>query len=161
MKKLIPLIIVAILIFNTTNVSASTNIPLQNTTITDIEYISEDYYIVTTIKDITPKNNVSAYSTAKSITREKTISGKSGSGTTLWTLTVSATFSYNGKTATCTSWSGKATTPSADWTYSNFNCTRRNNTATSNAIFKFKDHNTYTNLNKSVTIKCSPTGVVS
>ena len=65
----------------------------------------ESLYCVTVIEESEelPVSTYSLYSTTKTKTGSKTVYYKDANNNTLWYVKVTATFSYNGKTATCES----------------------------------------------------------
>ena len=100
--------------------------------------------------------------TAKTKTGYKTTYCKNANGTVLWSVTVTARFSYNGATATCISSSISTTIKDSSWKISNKYSTRCSNygtaTATANKYSSGKIINTIT---KTVKLTCSPTGTLS
>lgn len=87
---------------------------------------------------------------------------KNSSGELLWSLSIEATFSYNGSSAQCLSCSPSYKVVSSAWTLSNVSATRSGNSATANATATYKVPSGATqSYQKSVTITCSGTGVVS
>lgn len=61
---------------------------------------------------------------------------KNSSGTALWYVKVSGTFSYNGSTCTCTSASSSAGSYNANWKIIDHSASRSGNTATAYATAK-------------------------
>lgn len=120
-----------------------------------IEYLDNGDYIETIISDDETDSEISLFST-KSITKTKTSYFKNSIGTVLWSVAIKATFSYNGKSATCTSCSHITTAPASNWSIRS-----AGNTATAKATATYKKSSGYSDYSRSVTIKCSPTGVVS
>ena len=59
--------------------------------------------------------NISTFSASKTITRTKTTYYKNSSGSVLWSVSIKATFTYNGNTSKCTSCSHNATAPAKSW----------------------------------------------
>ena len=123
-----------------------------------IEYLDNGDYIETIISDDETDSEISLFST-KSIT--KTSYYKNSSGTVLWSVAIKATFSYNGKSATCTSCSHITTAPANNWSIKSASHSKSGNTATAKATATHKTSAGPSNHTISVTIKCSPTGVVS
>lgn len=129
------------------------------TTVNDYNRTNGDY-IETIISDDETDSEISLFST-KSITKTKTSYYKNSSGTVLWSLAIKATFSYNGKSATCTSCSHITTAPANNWSIKSASHSKSGNTATAKATATYKKSSGSSDYFRSVTIKCSPTGVVS
>ena len=151
-----------VLICSNTAFAASTN--TENST-TSLEYTEDGYIIETVISDI-PDNNtltptVSTSSTSKTISKSKTTYVKNSSGAVLWYVKVNASFTYDGTTSKCTSCSGSASAPASAWSISSITSSRSGNSATATAIAVYSSATASNSYTKSVTIKCSATGVVS
>lgn len=120
-------------------------------------------YIETVITDTIPDSNtVNALSRSQTITKTKTNYYKNASGETMWYVAVTATFTYDGNTATCTSCSHQAESYASTWSIKSCTSSRSGNSATATAVatqtgISGISHD-YT---QSVTIQCSPTGEVS
>lgn len=125
-----------------------------------IEYLDNGDYVETIISDDETDSEISLFST-KSITKTKTSYYKNSSGTVLWSVTIKATFSCNGKSATCTSCSHTTTISAKTWSIKSASHSKSGNTATAKATATHKTRTGSSNHTISVTIKCSPTGVVS
>lgn len=145
--------LISCLIFSVT--ASATTVNDYNRT---IEYLDNGDYIETIISDDETDSEISLFST-KSIT--KTSYYKNSSGTVLWSVAIKATFSYNGKSATCTSCSHITTAPANNWSIKSASHSKSGNTATAKATATHKTRAGSSNHTISVTIKCSPTGVVS
>lgn len=87
---------------------------------------------------------------------------KDSSGNTLWSVSITATFTYDGTSATCTSRTPSAKSYASSWTIKGVTSSKNGNSATATAVAAHTDANGSTqNITKSVTITCSATGVVS
>lgn len=126
----------------------------------NIEYLDNGDYIETIITDDTPEPGISSYAT-NTITKTKTSYYKNSSGTVLWSVSIKATFSYNGSTSTCTSCSHSTTSPGASWYIKTSSHSKSGNTATAKATATHSTVSGSADYTRSVTIKCSATGVVS
>lgn len=158
MKKIITITLIFALIgctFLSVPVSAATD----NTEST-IEYLDNGDYIETVIADDTSNSGISLYST-NTTTKTKTRYYKNSSGTVLWSVSIKATFSYDGSTSKCTSCSHSTTSPALTWTIKSASHSKNGNSATANAIATHKTSTGSTDYSMSVAIKCSATGVVS
>lgn len=159
MKKIITITLIIALIgcntFLSIPVSAATDNPEST-----IEYLDNGDYIETVITDDTSNSGISLYST-NTTTKTKTKYYKNSSGTVLWSVSIKATFSYDGSTSKCTSCSHSTTSPASDWSIKSASHSKSGNTATAKATATQKTSTGSTDFTRSVTIKCSATGVVS
>lgn len=120
------------------------------------------YYIETEIIDNTPAtNSYSTQSTTHTITRTKVTKGKYSDGTVLWTLSVTATFTYDGTTSKCVSCSHNATAPGEYWSVKSVSSSKSGNHATANATICCKIGSNVNESKQSVTITCDKNGNVS
>ncbi len=158
MKKfsIVLTIISLILIF-----SIPTNaLVINNTdTKTTIEKLENGDYIETIIESvdkpgILPMGN-------NTITKTKTKNYRNNSGTVLWSVSVTGTFSYNGTTSTCTSCSKKTTSPGSNWSIKSSSVSKSGNSATAKATATYKTATVTKDYSMSVTIKCSADGKIS
>ena len=159
MKKTISITLITALIsciFLSIPVSATTADNTERT----IEYLDNGDYIETIITDDTLDSGISLYAT-NTITKTKTKYYKNSSGTVLWSVSIKATFSYNGSTSTCTSCSHSTTSPGASWYIKTSSHSKSGNTATAKATATHTTISGSADYTRSVTIKCSATGVVS
>ncbi len=65
------------------------------------EYDTNGCYWETIIKDVPSETGIMPVATDKTTTKTKTSSYKSANGTVLWSVSVTATFSYNGTNSKC------------------------------------------------------------
>lgn len=126
----------------------------------NIEYLENGDYIETIITDDTENSGISLHAT-NTITKTKTSYYKNSSGNVLWSVAIKATFTYNGSTSKCTSCSHSTTAPGASWSIKSASHSKSGNTATAKATATHKTNEGAINYTRSVTIKCSATGVVS
>ena len=135
---------------------------VQPTQIMIEEAENGNYYetVIETLEQEQPPYSV--FAATQYITKTKTTYYKNSSGTVLWSVSITATFSYDGSTSKCTSCSHSTTAPGTYWSITSSSSSRSGNSATATATAKYTPSSgavqSYT---KSVTIKCSPTGVVS
>ena len=127
-----------------------------------IEMLENGYYYETIIVDVETEENNSLRASSNSITKKKTTQFKNSSGTVLWSVSITATFTYDGSTSKCTSCTPSAKAYASTWSIKSVTSSKSGNSATATAVA------TQTGLagitydyTKSVTIKCSATGVVS
>lgn len=105
-------------------------------------------------------DNVSLPSNGKSghITASKTGRYKDSRGNTLWSVTVTASFSYDGSTSKCTSVSASAVSYSSYWNIIKTSSSKNGNEGKAKAVAR---HTSSRIVNRTVTIKCSKTGILS
>ena len=136
----------------------------------------EDFYIETIITSDTPVNEIGILcfpnksypskhiminNVANSITKTKTSYFRSKDGTLLWSVSIKATFTYNGKTSKCTSCSHSANAPAKSWKIKSTSSTKKGNTASATAVATHTSIAGSRDYTRSITIKCSKKGVVS
>src|SRR5699024_1067598 len=93
--------------------SISTSVYASEQLLTEVEHLENSDYIEILLEyDSTPAITLS--SSSKTISGSKTVRYKSGN-TTLWTLKVKGSFSYNGSSSKCTSSSVSTTSPGKTW----------------------------------------------
>lgn len=127
----------------------------------NITYIDEVYddgsYIEISI--------ISSVSNARTIsTHKKTASFKDSNGKVLWSVTVTGTFNYNGKTSTCTNSSVTTSNNSLTWKLSNAKASKSGNTANASVTAKqyHSDGKTVIRtINKTVKLTCDKNGKLS
>ena len=106
--------------------------------------------------------NISTLSTSKTTTKTKTTYYKNSSGSVLWSVSIKATFTYNGSTSKCTNCSHSTTAPGKSWSIKSCTSSKSGNKATAKAIATHTGSNGSTSdISKTVTISCSPSGKVS
>lgn len=163
MKKFITLFLTMVFTFATLlstgiTAKAASTVPTQ----TEIVLLEDGEYLETTII-YTPTNssNISISSTTKSVTKTKTTYYKNKNGDILWSVSITATFTYDGNTSKCISCSHSTTCPSSTWTIKSVSSSRTGNSATATAIATHTFNNISENYTKSVTISCDKNGIVS
>lgn len=153
MKKFYSLLLSIALTFTlTTSVSAET---IDTTTTVSTEHLQNGciYEVETT------EYAHSAY-TAKEKTVSRTATYKSPSGTSLWSMTLIATFRYNGTTSSCTTSKVSTKVYDTNWKITSKNSSHSKNIATAKVVAKFFKNNTESQT-KTLTLTCSKTGVIS
>lgn len=138
-----------------------TNMPTQAASIdtaqTEIEYLENGDYIETTLV-ILP--SIARSSTCKG---SKTTTYKNSSGSTMWSITVSASFSYaKGKSSKCISASGSASSNSKRWKVSTPDTSKSANKATTTATGTlYRNSKALKSITRSVTLTCDTYGNLS
>ncbi|HIY64423.1 MAG TPA: hypothetical protein H9730_13370 [Candidatus Mediterraneibacter stercoripullorum] len=129
--------------------------------ITEIEYLSDGSYYLTEIQeDSVP--SIGLLAANKTRTASATTKYCSASGNTLWYVKVTATFTYNGSTSSCTSASATAGSYSSAWKISGKSASRSGNkgkaTATATQYVNSKPASSRT---RTVTLTCDKDGNLS
>ena len=134
-----------------------TNISIANATV--LSNFNNDYYLETVITDANPTFSFSTLqSNSHTITKTKTTNIKNTNGAILWSVSITATFTYDGSTSRCISCSPSAETYSSSWTIQSTSSSKSGNSATAIATANYASLKNYT---QSVTISCSKIGTVS
>lgn len=155
-RRLITLCIAIVLIL--------VNAPFAYAYTAEDNFEEQDFYVETTISaenDILENFEVMPLSTKKNITKTKTTTVKTKTGVALWSVSITATFSYDGKTSQCISCSHDAESFKKEWKIKSVSSKKSGNTATASAIAACSQGSITREFNQSVTISCSATGVVS
>ena len=162
MKKIITILSIITFTFGllcptTTTAKAATALPTQNETVL-LE--NGDYLETVIIDNPTISSGISTFSTSKTITKTKTTRYKNQNGDVLWSVSIKATFSYNGSTSRCTSCSHSTTCPAKTWKIKSVSSSKSGNSATVKATATHSDIISR-DFTKYVTISCNKNGVVS
>lgn len=148
MKKLLPILIACTLFMLTAMPVFATNTAVKTTTSDDSCYyvtVIEEHFIDRATKSGT-----------------KTTYYKNASGTTLWWVKVTGTFTYNGTTSRCTDSSVSASAPASAWRIANKSASKSGNSATATATAKkYINGEVVATITKSVTLSCSKYGTLS
>lgn len=118
------------------------------------------YTIQTVITDASPSINLAPTlsRTSHNIIKTKTTYMRDSSGTVLWSVSITATFTYDGTTSRCISCSPNATSYSSEWKIQSVSSNKSGNSATASATANYASLKNYT---QNVTISCSKNGTVS
>lgn len=126
---------------------------------TTLEKTDNDYYVETIITNVdSDLNFIALHSNSHTITKTKTANIKNANGTILWSVSITATFIYDGSTSRCISCSPNATSYSSEWKIQSVSSNKRGNSATASATANYASLKNYT---QNVTISCSKNGTVS
>lgn len=121
-------------------------------------------YVEIIISDAEIMPNIHNYMVAsadKEITKTKTARVGAGDGTVLWSVSITATFSYNGTTSKCISCSHSAASYVEAWSIKSVISEKSGNEATATAVATHSVGSLTQDSTQSVTIKCSKNGVIS
>ena len=155
MKKITIIILSFLLIFysNTFVFASNTN------EIHTLEVFEDGSYIEEQI-DCSP--TVSLFSTTSTKYGHKTATYKSSSGNTIWTITVSGIFTYNGKSSKCTKSTVTTTCVNSNWKITNKSSKKVDSTATASATAtKYTNKVAVQTIKRSVSLSCSKSGKLS
>lgn len=151
--SVIAAVLVICTLFIPSNVNATQSLP----TTKDIIRLENGDYLETTITSSPAvKSYRAARSKIKDITKTKTTSYKNSAGAVMWSVSITATFYYDGTSATCVSCSHSASAPGKSWSIKSVSSSKSGNSATAVAT---ATHST-ADFTQSVTISCNRNGVV-
>lgn len=160
MRKIFAFLLTFIMALSTTCVAFAGEMPApSNTYPVEYEYFDDGSYIVTTI---TEEPSVSFARATSTKTASKTATYKSSSGASLWSVTITGTFSYNGSSAKCTAASVSTNIYNNAWKISNKSASKSGSTAIATATGKqYKNGSILSQIEKTVKLTCSKNGVCS
>lgn len=161
MKRIISLLLALLIVSSVAVFSANAddgNGTINEGTVVDIEYLDNGDYIVTIIEDdeiIIPDDG----SKSTTVTKTKASNYYNSSGTKLWCVKVQGTFTYNGTTSVCNSAAHQAVSYASSWSIVSASHSKSGNTAKATATARHHYSTGYNDYTRSVTLKCSATGV--
>lgn len=124
-----------------------------------IETFEDGSYMESTIEE---NPNLLPFSTSSTKSGRKTSTYKSSSGKTIWSVTVTGTFTYNGSSAKCTKATVSTTCPSNNWKIAKTSAAKSNATASATATAKQYQNGSYMrSLTRTVKLTCSKSGKLS
>lgn len=127
-----------------------------------VEVYADGSYGITTIKEYVVDMPDSAKVSNAAKSGSTSYSYYTSSNVLLWKVTLNATFTYNGTTATCTSATPSYTVYNSSWKVTKSTASHSGNTATGSFTAK-----RYTlgipveTVNKTLTLTCSPNGTIT
>lgn len=160
MKKNISFITILsiIFIFSTTTPANAFN---TTTTEKHFEYLQNGDYFETSIETTHISNPVlsTLYTTTatQKITKTKTGTYKTSDDKSLWYVSITGTFTFNGSTSRCIKCSHNAGSYAKSWFIKSVSSTKNDNSATATVI-AIHSGNTNNTLKKQITISCSKNG---
>lgn len=156
MKKTIILVLTSIILMHTLCFNATTVLASDSYT---IEELGNGFYCETIIID---NDTVSLRGSQTMVTKTKSTNIKDSNGNLIWSVSIQATFSYDGATSDCIRCKPVGTAYISSWTIKNVTSSKNGESATATAVaIRTTATGTSSAQTKSVTIKCSATGVVS
>lgn len=159
-KRTVSLLLTIISLFCIFNIAPLTVDAAESSSTVTIEMLENGYYYETIIDESIATPIFRA--TTQTITRTKTTNLKNSSGTTLWSVSIKATFSFDGTTATCTSCTPSAKSYNSAWTIQSIKSSKSGNSATATVVARYTGPFGITeDYTKKVTITCNANGEVS
>lgn len=153
MKKILTSLLLMLLIFSPIEICG-----LESNTSENVyyEYLEDGSYYEITILE----NTMTRASGTKTATkRTKYVDN---SNVTVWEVSVTGTFTYNGSTSTCTAASVAATSYTSNWKITSKSASKSGNKATAKATAKYYyDGSLVTTVTKTVTLTCDKNGNLS
>lgn len=163
-RKLTGLFVCFVLIM-TSSITVFAEVPQPD----EIIYLDDGSYIEITITEESPKlqlftsaqTKISSKST-KTKTAVKTAQAKNSSGTNIWYVKVTGTFTYNGSSSSCTKSVATAASQHSSWSIKSKTPSKSGNTAKATATAVKKLDGTVTqSMTRTVSLTCSKTGNLS
>lgn len=164
MKKVFITLLTSFLLINGTAFpSLSANAAdTSSFSIVSVEMLENGYYYETIIEeDNSTSHNINTYSTSQTITRTKTTQLKNSAGEVMWSVSLKATFTYDGTTSKCISCTPSAKSYASTWSIKSITSSKSGNTGTATAVATHEVLGISNDVTKSVTLTCTAYGVVS
>jgi hypothetical protein len=166
MRKIISILVIVIALIATTVPSfADTPCAIDGSVKNETTVMDDGSYYITTIEESVPGISLRAAAVATSTkTGSATTSYYTSSGTLLWSVKVTGTFSYNGSTSSCTSSSvtTSVTSAASSWKITSKSVSKSGNQATGKATAKLYNGSiVLQTVSKTVILTCSKTGALS
>ena len=114
--------------------SISVFVSAEDYTITEVEYLEDGSYFITTVSEYTNYNISTLFAKSSSKTKTKSTGYYNSNGDAYWTASITATFTYNGSTASCTSVSKSTTIYNSAWKCTASSCGKSGATATGRSV---------------------------
>jgi hypothetical protein len=132
------------------------------TVASETTYLSDGSYNVITVKESVSVSDNILKAAALTKSGSKTTSYYNSSGTLLWYVKVTGTFTYNGSTSSCTNATVLASAPDSAWVISSKSSNKSGNQATASATAKrYNGSILLQTVTKTVTLTCSKSGALS
>lgn len=127
-------------------------------------FLKQDFYIETTISESNymPKDSGAIMRSAKKkVTKTKMVTGREKDGKAAWSVSITATFTYDGNTSQCVSCSHEAESFKKEWKIKSVSSKKSGNAATATAVVTHTSGSISKDFKQAVTISCSASGIVS
>ncbi len=158
MKKVISLILVVLMLFSVASVSVVAT-DSDDTVTTTTQYFDDGSYMVVTVRTNEISTHAKSNGTADST---KDYNYYTSSGALRWTVTLTASFTYTGSSATCKSASVSHKIYNSAWSVKSENASRSGRTATATfTVVRTALGIVNKTVSDSITLSCSNAGVVS
>lgn len=105
------------------------------------------------------KNDIQPFSSNQTKTATKRYTARSNSGKIVGIYTLTGTFSYNGKTSSCTKASCSASIKNNNWTFTSKTASKSGNKATGSFSIKHSSNNQ--TISQTLNITCNKNGTIS
>lgn len=156
MKKFISVVLFFSLFLTALPVYADSNTQKEH-----VEYLPDGSCFVTVLEDV-PSTAPLALAASTTQTKSKTTYYKNAAGEVMWWVKVTGTFTYGNGTSKCTNAKATAASENSAWKISNITESKSGNSASASAKGTQYTQGVITNaITKTVTLKCSATGVFS
>lgn len=144
-------------------IAAPLSVNAQSPKTACVKYMEDDFLYETVTVEYESNGLIdSPRSAYKTKSGSKTTTCKSSSGQSLWSVTVNATFQYNGSQALCAYSSVSTQIYDSSWKISDKSSSRSANSATAKATGRrYSDTTLIQTIEKSVTLSCSKTGTLT
>lgn len=157
-RKILCFIIAAVLLLCPLTLSAAA--PAEQIVSTEILQLANGDYCEITITEETDSPQLFAAASTKK--GAKTYTYKNSSGTSLWYVKVTGTFTYNGSSSKCTNSAVSAASKISTWKISSKSASKSGSTATAKATAKLYLNTTVMQtVTKSVSLNCDKNGKLS
>ena len=157
MKKILTTFL-CIICFFTISLTAYAQVPEPSAQIQqNIEYLENGDYVITTLEE---ENTLSFARSTATKSGKRTTKYYNNSNQLLWTFTLSGTFSYNQKTATCTKTSCSFSSTTSTWTAASKSATKSGATATGKITAKHTVDGKSSTTSRTITLSCKPNGTL-
>lgn len=167
MKRILSFVIVVVLIFSLQSVFAGEKIEsVSKIDSVEVEYLEDGSRYVTVIESIPTETmsngHIVSPLSVKTETKSKIAYYENSSGTRLWYVKVTGTFTYGNGTSKCTSVTPSAASNHSSWKVSDISGSKSGNKASATATGKqYADGKLVQSVTRTVTLTCSATGVFS
>lgn len=123
----------------------------------NIEYLENGDYIITTLEE---ENTLSFARSTATKSGKKSVKYYNSGKQVIWTFTLSGTFSYNQKSATCSKASCSFSSTTATWTAASKSATKSGATATGKITAKHTVDGKSSTTSRTITLSCKPDGTL-
>ena len=140
------------------------DVPCAHACAQEYDVAEQDFYIETTISesyDMSKDSESILKNTRKKVTKTKTVTGRETDGKAAWSVSITATFTYDGNTSQCVSCSHEAESFKKEWKIKSVSSKKSGNAAMATAVVTHTSGSISKDFKQAVTISCSASGIVS